>query len=94
MKMINGKIAFFFIILPIMFSSCIPAGDIEQRLNEIEGRVKKLEDYKSKEGKQIEDNVKKMSGELSEAKRNIDELMRRTSLVGESIQEEKLEDNR
>ena len=40
------------------------------------------------------DKVKKLSTDLSEAKKSIEELNRRTSLIGESLQEEKVEDNR
>jgi len=91
-------IRYFFILIPLFvlllfFSSCIPASEIEEKIYRLEKRITALELYRDRELKKMKKEVEALHADNETTKKEIKELMLRTSIIGEPIEEEGIEDS-
>ncbi|RMF92309.1 MAG: hypothetical protein D6734_12610 [Candidatus Schekmanbacteria bacterium] len=84
------------LIISLLFSyflsliSCIPAYEVEDKIYKLDKRVSALEMYRDKELKRMKKQVESLLIENEKMKKEIGELLLRTSIIGEKIEEDEL----
>lgn len=90
---------YFFMLTPLFFlslffSSCIPAYQVEEKMYKIEKRITELEIYRDTELRRMKKEVESLLADNEKTKKDIKELMLRTSIIGQPIEEEGIDDSR
>ena len=83
----------FLASIALFLSSCIPAFQVDEKMHRLEKRIQDLEEYRNREIKKMKKDVEELLEDNKKMKSEIKELMLRTSITGEPITEEKIEDS-